>query len=47
MVRSAIRAAFLLATLVAAQPVGADFDAGQRAWDTGDVKVPAPFRRCA
>ena len=37
MIRTAIRAAFLLATFLGAQPAGADFDAGQRAWDAGDV----------
>ena len=37
MIRTAIRAVFLLATFLGAQPAGADFDAGQRAWDAGDV----------
>ena len=35
MVRSAIWTALLVATLVAAQPARADFEAGQRAWDAG------------
>ena len=35
MVRTSLWAALLVATLVAVQPAGADFEAGQRAWDAG------------
>ena len=35
MVRTSLWTALLAATLLAAQPAGADFEAGQRAWDAG------------
>ena len=37
MLRTVTRAVFPLVALVAVQPAGADFDAGQRAWDAGSV----------
>ena len=37
MVRTSLWTALLVVTLVAVQPAGADFEAGQRAWDAGNT----------